>query len=226
MNNVNFKSEEEVKGYLENLETEYSYQCYREKSGEGCYRLGEFFAGIKGDLGKAASAYQASCDKYDHFVSCNKLGALHLYGKGLDKDRKKAVDYFVKSCEGGYMTGCYGAGVALSGGETKDPPRAAAYLQRACDSDHQESCFQLGSIYLQGLEAVEKDMAKAFRYTLRSCQLGHMYGCANVSRMYKMGDGTEKDQKLADEFRAKARELHRQAKEKAAQLTFGETGGK
>ncbi|XP_022087915.1 cytochrome c oxidase assembly factor 7-like [Acanthaster planci] len=226
MNAVNFKSEEEVKEYLANLETEYNYQCYREKSGEGCYRLGEFYAGIRGDLSKAAPAYATSCNTYSHAVSCNKLAALHLYGKGVDKDRRKAVDYFVKSCEGGYLTGCYGAGVALSGGDTEDPPQAAAFLQRACEGDHQEGCFQLGGVYLRGLGAVEKDLAKAFHYTLRSCQLGQMYGCANVSRMYRLGDGTAKDEKLAEEYKAKAKELHRQAKEKAAQLKFGETGGK
>ena len=124
------------------------------------------------------------------------------------------------------MTGCYGAGVALSGGETRDVPKAVECLKKACDSDHQESCYQLGSIYLQGLDTVQKDMRKAFQFTLKSCKLDHVYGCANVSRMYKLGDGTAKNEKLSQEYKEKAKDLQRQAKEKSAQMKFGETGGK
>lgn len=32
---VNFEDEEEVRGYLENLHVEYSYQCFREKDPDG-----------------------------------------------------------------------------------------------------------------------------------------------------------------------------------------------
>ena len=39
MNRVNFNSEEEVKEYLHNLETEYNYQCHREKTGEGRQKM-------------------------------------------------------------------------------------------------------------------------------------------------------------------------------------------
>ena len=32
---VDFQNEEEVQEYIQNLGTEYSYQCYKEKTGEG-----------------------------------------------------------------------------------------------------------------------------------------------------------------------------------------------
>lgn len=32
---INFKDEKEVKEYLDNIEVEYSFQCYKEKDPEG-----------------------------------------------------------------------------------------------------------------------------------------------------------------------------------------------
>ncbi|XP_072163159.1 cytochrome c oxidase assembly factor 7A-like [Diadema setosum] len=231
MFSVDFKSEEEVKEYIKNVGTEYSFQCYKEKTPDGCFRLGDFFAAVKNDFPQAAKAYQKSCDDFSHARGCSKIGAFYLYGKGVDRDREKALHYFTKGCEEGNTDACFGAGSVLLSSkkgtneaeEAQNRSRGLGYLEGACKQDHAASCFNLSAIFIKGLSGVEKDMARAAHYSVRSCELGHMYGCVNASRMYAIGDGIAKDESLAAKFKEKAKELHTEAKETNRQLKFGET---
>ena len=128
------------------------------------------------------------------------------------------------------MDGCYGAGsMFLSKKDTSESVQAqnrdkgVKLLDTACKNDHQSSCFNLSAIYIKGLMGVEIDMKKALEYSAKSCDLGHIYGCANTSRIYAIGDGVEKDEKLAAKFKERAKALQTEAQETKRQLKFGET---
>lgn len=122
------------------------------------------------------------------------------------------------------MDACHNVGLlahdgrALEGG--KDPVAARQYYEKACDGGFAPSCFNLSALYIQGSAGVDKSMPLALKYAMRACELGHVWGCSNASRMYKLGDGTEKDDQKAEELKNRARELHGQQKER--QLKFGE----
>lgn len=107
---VNFEDEEEVRGYLENLHVEYSYQCFREKDPDGkrprrhpgppprgrragasnppprclagCQRLADYLDAVRKDFAAAARVLRGNCETHGHSESCYRLGAYQAIGKG------------------------------------------------------------------------------------------------------------------------------------------------
>ncbi|XP_029474681.1 cytochrome c oxidase assembly factor 7 [Rhinatrema bivittatum] len=226
---VDFQNEEEVKVFLDNLGTEYSYQCHKEKDPDGCHRLADYLEGIKKNFDAAAKVLKANCDQNQHSESCYKLGAYYVMGKGgLKPDLKAAYKCFLTSCEKGgkkSVDACHNVGLLVQDGqvldEKPDPLLARDYYTRACEGNFAASCFNLSALYIQGAAGLPKDMSRALNYSLKACDLGHMWGCANASRMYKLGDGTESDEAKAEALKNRAEELHRERRESSTQLTFG-----
>ncbi|MBN3314982.1 COA7 factor, partial [Atractosteus spatula] len=79
---INFEDEKEVKEFLDNLGTEYSYQCHKEKDPEGCLRLADYLDGVKKNYEAAAQVLRHNCEQNGHGESCYKLGTYHIAGKG------------------------------------------------------------------------------------------------------------------------------------------------
>lgn len=89
------------------------------------------------------------------------------------------------------------------------------------------ACFYLSGMYMSGSKSglsssdsdkpesekpknafvLEKDMKKAFSLTTKACELRNYYACANLSRMYALGDGTEKNAEKSELYRKKSEEL-------------------
>ncbi|MEQ2177370.1 Cytochrome c oxidase assembly factor 7, partial [Goodea atripinnis] len=221
---INFEDENEVKQFLDNLGVEYSFQCYKEKDPEGnrrtlrltvrcffsgCQRLADYLEGVKKNFDSAAQVLKHNCETNGHSESCYKIGAYHVTGKG----GKKSID------------ACHNVGLlahdgrALEGGP--DVAVAQEYYEKACAGGFAPSCFNLSALFIEGnSKGLTPNMSQAFRYANRACELGHVWGCANASRMCRIGDGTEKDEKKAEELKNRARELH--GLEKERQLKFGE----
>ncbi|NXN63325.1 COA7 factor, partial [Himantopus himantopus] len=254
---INFEDEEEVRGYLENLHVEYSYQCFKEKDPDGkrphrhplpaaagpagastpfhrclagCQRLADYLDAVRKDFVAAARVLRDNCEGHGHSESCYKLGAYQAIGKGgLDPDLKAAYNSFMKSCEKGgkkSVNACHNVGLLAHDGRVNDdkpdPVVARDYYTKACDGNFAPSCFNLSVIYLQGAPGVPKDMNHALRYSLKGCELGHIWACANASRMYKLGDGIEKNDAKAEDLKNRAKQLHKEQKEASSSLTFGE----
>ncbi|XP_073449603.1 cytochrome c oxidase assembly factor 7 [Aquarana catesbeiana] len=226
---VDFKNEEEVKEYLDNLGVEYHYACYKEKQPDGCHRLAEYLENIKKDFVATAKVLKHNCEENGQSESCFKLGAYHITGKGgVPLDLQAAYNCFLKSCiKGGRksLDSCHNVGLLLQDGHVNDkkpdPVAARDYYTKACDGNFSASCFNLSAMYLQGTPELPKDMSKALHYSERACKLGHVWACANASRMYKLGDGVSKDGVKAESLKNRAKELYRQQNE-AEQITFGE----
>ncbi|XP_027318730.1 cytochrome c oxidase assembly factor 7 [Anas acuta] len=228
---INFEDEEEVRDYLANLHVEYSYQCFKEKDPEGCQRLADYLDAVKKDFQAAARVLRDNCEAHGHGESCYKLGAYQAIGKGgLDLDLKAAYKSFLKSCEKGgkkSVNACHNVGLLAHDGRVNDddkpdPVAARDYYTKACDGNFAPSCFNLSVIYLQGAPGVPKDMNRALKYSLKGCELGHIWACANASRMYKLGDGIEKNDAKAEDLKNRAKQLHKEQKEASSSLTFGE----
>ncbi|XP_075472477.1 cytochrome c oxidase assembly factor 7 [Ascaphus truei] len=227
---VDFQNEEEVKEYLDNLGTEYSYQCYREKLPDGCHRLAEYFEGIKKNFEAAAQVLKTNCDVNEHSESCYKLGAYYVTGKGgLAVDLRAAYNCFLKSCNKGgkkSIDSCHNVGLLAHDGrmneEKPDATVAIDYYTKACEGKFAASCFNLSALYIQGSPGVSKDMSLALHYSEKACDLGHMWGCANASRMYKLGDGVSKSDAKAEALKNRAKDLHRLQQQGSKQISFGE----
>lgn len=190
---VDFQDEEQVKSFLENMEVECHYQCYREKDPEGCYRLVDYLEGIQKNFDEAAKVLKFNCEKYGHGDSCYKLGAYYVTGKGgLTQDLKAASSCFLMACE--------------------KPGKKSV-----------ESCHNVGLLAHdgQGAPGFPKDMGLACKYSMKACDLGHVWACANASRMYKLGDGVDKDEAKAEVLKNRARQLHKEQQKNVQPLTFG-----
>ncbi|XP_006025851.1 cytochrome c oxidase assembly factor 7, partial [Alligator sinensis] len=220
--------EAEVKQYLEDLGTEYSYQCHREKDPDGCHRLADYLESIRKDFASAAAVLRDNCER-GHGDSCYKLGTYHVIGKGgLSIDLKAAYNCFLKSCEKDgkkSINACHNVGLLAHDGRINDDKPdldvARDYYDKACNGSFAPSCFNLSAIYLQGAPGLPKDMNLALKYSLKACDLGHVWACANASRMYKLGDGVDKNDDKAEALKKRAKDLHKEQKE-AATLIFGE----
>lgn len=89
------------------------------------------------------------------------------------------------------------------------------------------ACFYLSGMYMSGADtsklpgnkdqpntdnsndefALEKDMKKAFTLSTKACELKNFYACANLSKMYALGDGTEKNLDKSEHYKKKFEEL-------------------
>ncbi|XP_072275754.1 cytochrome c oxidase assembly factor 7 [Pyxicephalus adspersus] len=226
---VDFKDEEEVKEFLDNLGVEYSYACYKEKDSDGCHRLAEYLETIKKDFVATAKVLKKNCEEFGLSESCYKLGSYHITGKGgVPLDLQAAYNCYLKSCNSGgkkSLDSCHNVGLLLHDGHVNDkkpdPVAARNYYQKACEGKFSASCFNLSTMYLQGAPGLPKDMNKALHYSEKACDMGHIWACANASRMYKLGDGVSKDNAKAETLKNRAKELHRKQKE-VEQISFGE----
>ena len=150
-----------------------------------------------------------------------------MFSIGVEKDADKALQYFNKGCDSDAPDACLGAALihqqGLGKDKTKDIDKAVSFLNRGCDRDNLNCCFRLSILYLQGTQGVAKDMKKASTLAAKSCNLGNMYGCVNASRMYKLGDGVEKNSALAVKYQKMAQDIHKDhATKKEQTVKFGQ----
>ena len=52
--------------------------------------------------------------------------------------------------------------------------------------------------------------------------MGNMYGCFNASRMYKLGDGVEKDETLSKKYEKMGRDIHQDHTEQTQTVKYGQ----
>lgn len=206
------RDEEEVREFLQKLEIEYQFSCYKENNGEGCCLLGEFMQAVRSDFRRATLAFKKGCDKHDHPKACFKYGGDLFRGRGgLKRDFGKALEYQKKACELGWKEGCAIAGQQLDeDGPHKDPVAAMEYFKKSCDMNLDQGCVSASSMYHQGREGLPKDLEKSLHYAVRACDMGHMQSCANAAFLYKTGQGAEKSEIMATKYRNKALELRQQ----------------
>ncbi|XP_033219701.1 cytochrome c oxidase assembly factor 7 homolog [Belonocnema kinseyi] len=215
------KNEDDVKEYLKNLHTEYSFGCFSEKNPEVCHLLGEYYEAIKRDFKKSAEIHKNNCDNFDYGRSCTKYGRLSVIGEGCKKDAKTAFEYMRKGCELKDGAGCLYAGLlACSKDDVGRPDKkllvneGVAMMDKACSElNEPRACFYLSTIYLGGISGYfEKNLRKAYKLSLKCCENGNPYACANIAQMHARGEGVEKNKELADTFRKRAVELENEMK--------------
>ncbi|ELW65451.1 Sel1 repeat-containing protein 1 [Tupaia chinensis] len=203
---VDFQDEEQVKSFLENMEVECNYQCYREKdpdgerrhepadrgghvgsaeaagvtSGTGCYRLVDYLEGIQKNFDEAAKVLKFNCEENKHSESCYKLGAYHVTGKGgVSRDLKAASSCFLMACE--------------------KPGKKSV-----------EACHNVGLLAHDGQanEDGQPDLGKARDYYTKACDGGYAPSCFNLSVMFLQGTPAfPKDMSLASKYSMKACDL-------------------
>ncbi|KAI4455338.1 hypothetical protein MML48_9g00013433 [Holotrichia oblita] len=234
-----FKSESEVKEFLQNLGIEYRFGCYSEKKPEVCHLLGDYLEAVKKDYEKARKLYKSNCDDYQFGKSCLKYGTYALLGKaGVKEDYKTAYQYFKKGCEQNIMDSCFNEGLLSITSSEKcgikpDMTKGMSLLVKGCEGGNANSCYYASGFYISGLRKensddkkveydVPKDMKLAFKYASKGCDMGNVYCCVNLSQMYSKGEGIGKNEELAKKYKDIALEMQKESQEVGKTLTFQE----
>ena len=111
-------------------------------------------------------------------TACFKVGERF---RTVERDNKKALNYYIKACDDGYMTGCTNGGILLAMKGTpysKNFKQARKMFDKACEAGEDQSCFNLGTLnYKEGRQS------KAIKYYKRACEMGNQAGCAKEKRL-------------------------------------------
>jgi TPR repeat protein len=73
---------------------------------------------------------------------CNLAGRAHEFGHGAPVDLGKALAFYERACDEGYMGGCYNVAVTVENGRgtPRDEARAAALYLKVCEAGSQVAC--------------------------------------------------------------------------------------
>lgn len=101
---------------------------------------------------------------------------------------------------------------------------AVAMLEKGCNVKHQErACSFLSGMYVRGIDdVVEKDPVQTYKFALKACEFGNFNACNHVARLHADGTGAQKSEKLAEQFRQRAKELEREIRQGTQTLRFGQ----
>jgi hypothetical protein len=92
---------------------------------------------LDGKIKEAANQFLECCDK-GGMESCNVYGVLKQAFFG---DRRVALEYYRKACDGGYGGGC--SNLATHEKKSGNIEKAKALLKEACDKGFKRSCMDL-----------------------------------------------------------------------------------
>ena len=104
----------------------------------------------------------------------HKRGLLFYKGIGVDKDFKKAAQWFKRAAKNTHSGAQYNLGIMsyLGQGVPQDYAQAAHWFQKAGEQDHAAAQYNLGFLYYEG-KGVEKDDLQGFMWIDRSANLGN-----------------------------------------------------
>ena len=138
---------------------------------------------------------------------------------------KEGTEYFEKACEYGYIKGCTNAGLLrLEEHSVRDYEKGLSYMSMACEKDQGPACSAIGTGYLLGRYGLEKNIDKSMMLLQKGCELGSVNGCVNLSRIYKIGDGVQRNDALAHKYQKLAMKANGAMPEgNAPGITLGRT---
>jgi TPR repeat protein len=111
-------------------------------------------------------------------VACFKQGKRYVT---LDKDTKKAIPLFRKSCAADHMGACiWGGNLIQNTGKQYSPQwkEASKMFKKACEADEDGACVNLGSLYYR-----EGRASKAKKLYKKACDMGNKIGCHNLKEL-------------------------------------------
>lgn len=153
---------------------------------------------VQQDYSKAVSFFENSTNIFVYA----KLGDCYYYGRGVDKDFKKAVSYYREGATGVMGLGepyamhglarCY-----YNGNGVEQNYMAAIHLWERCNDA--ESDYNLGKCYELGL-GVAKDQSAATTWYAKSAARGNVIAMYLLGSRYAHGETVEKDARQAAHY--------------------------
>lgn len=227
------REQAERREYVKNIGIEYRFGCYEEKRPEMCQLLGEYLEAIELNFTAAYNMFKTNCEERGFPKSCYKYAMYILAGKECEASLKKMIEPLEKSCEANMPEGCrYLSLVHWNGEKDRKPDAELAekYMKKACELEDAEACWLLSTWYIgrdakfvtsgakkprkqnPNLGELKRNIDLALKYGIRACDFGCFQSCGNVSRIYRLGDGIERDPEKAKLYLEKAKEAYKRAK--------------
>jgi TPR repeat protein len=133
----------------------------------------EYISGehLEHDVDKGLAMLAECADSGDKFA-CYKLGKIYLSGELVEQDLDKAEKYLLLSDDNEFAQ--YALGKLYLQNEKYDIHKAVEYFEKSAEKNSRAS-FQLGRIYLFGVNGLEKDKEKAVEWLTKSANDGNEY---------------------------------------------------
>ncbi len=114
------------------------------------------------------------------------LGWMYRYGKGVDLNDSRAVEWYRKATEQGYADGQYNLGSMY-----QYESIAVELYFKAAEQGHTDAQYHLGHIYRYGY-GVDQNKLTAVKWYRKAAEQGHAAAQFCVGLMYQCGYGVEK----------------------------------
>ncbi len=156
-----------------------------------CYEVGTYYdrgTVFLPDKEQASSYYEQAYQKFESMLQKReddnllyRLGEMTYYGKGVDKDTKKAKKYLEKAVSFDNKNAKYLlAQIYLKEYDYPNIPQAIEWLE---ESENLQAFYTLGKAYLKGI-LVEQDKNKAIHYLTLSAEQKNSYAMYALAKVY------------------------------------------
>ncbi|RIB25227.1 hypothetical protein C2G38_2013067, partial [Gigaspora rosea] len=136
------------------------------------------------------------------------LGHNYRNGIGVEKDEKKAFEYYMKAAELGNSNAmqCVSSCYRYRAGVERNYQKSFEYCKRSADLGNAYGMCSVGYSYEFG-QGIYQDYNKAFVYYKKSANLGVRGAMYNVAGCYRNGIGTKRDIQSANYWFTKYKSL-------------------
>lgn len=137
----------------------------------------------------------------DNALAQYYIGKMHLQGRGTEKDRNKAIEWFKKSSDNDFTDAQCMLGILYT--VDKNYTQAIQLLHKAAEKNHAEAQHSLGNMYCNG-EGVGKNDAEGARWFKKSAENGNTYGMTDYAILLYRGRGVPQNVQEAYRWLKKA----------------------
>tara|TARA_R110001599_G_scaffold191544_2_gene386462 strand:- start:4348 stop:5934 length:1587 start_codon:yes stop_codon:yes gene_type:complete len=138
----------------------------------------------------ATKAFQKACDGADD-LGCANLGTQYYLGKGAARDFAKALPPITKACDSKVGRACYT--LAVMHRQAQGVPENLSEWRRlsaaACKYGFAQGCANIGIMYLDGSDGMERDRALGLTYLRHSCAGGFDLACRRMTSELESAKG-------------------------------------
>ena len=127
--------------------------------------------------------YQKAIDEEQNPQAMLKLSLLHFHGKGVKKDKQKAIKLMIDSAKLDNLTAMIYLGNYYQ--RTEDYDSSLKWFRRAAKRGSEYALFRLGLYYES---AKNKNYQMAYKHYLKAAKLGYCDAMVNIGILYERGN--------------------------------------
>lgn len=176
-------------------------------SANAWYYIGKLYENSREDqrFTKMKEAFETA-EELGSALGSYALGRMYLIGKGVDCDYELAGEYFETAMDAGLVEAGNGLGNLFRNGYgvEKDPSAAIDYYMMAMEGSEfgivNAAKINLGELYLNGADGVEKDEALGLEYIDDALDADYSSAYTAYGTLYRDGKGMEQDLNKAIDY--------------------------